>query len=383
LENASFNMIDIPNGISNANGLITFNGSEAVIQNFTGESGGGQITVGGFVAYGGPEMEFRLRATANHVLVEYADAGTQADATINLTGSTSRSVVTGSVTILSVAMHSHTDVGSMLSQTAAPTTVPQAQTGMLANMHLDIRIDTAPNLQVRTSLAQNLQADGHLRLRGTPSRPGMLGRLDVTQGKIIFFGTNYNIDQGTVAFYNPQQIDPVLNIDLETNTHGVDVALNVTGTMDKLKLTYRSDPPLQFSEIVALLATGKMPTSDPILAANQTPPPEQNMQQKGASALLGQAVANPVSGRLQRLFGVSKFKIDPQIIGVQNTPQARMTLEQQITRDLTFTYITDVASSNPQIIRVQWDIDPTWTAIAERDENGAFGVDFFYKKRFR
>jgi translocation and assembly module TamB len=310
LQNASFNMIDIPNGISNANGLINFNGSQAVIQNLTAESGGGQITVGGFVAYGGPEMEFRLRAAANHVLIEYADAGTQADATLNLTGTTSRSAVTGNVTVLRVAMHSHTDIGSMLSQTATPTTVPQAKTGMLANMQLDIKIDTAPNLQVRTSLAQNLQADGHLRLRGTPSRPGMLGRLDITQGKIIFFGTNYNIDQGTVAFYNPQQIDPVLNIDLTTNTHGVDVALNVTGTMDKLKLTYHSDPPLQFSDIVALLATGKVPTTDPILAANQPAAPEQSMEQKGASALLGQAVANPVSGRLQRLFGVSKFKID-------------------------------------------------------------------------
>jgi translocation and assembly module TamB len=383
LQDASFNVIDIPNGISKTNGLITFNGSQALIQNLTAESGGGQITLGGSVAYGGPEMEFRLRAAANHVLVEYADAGTQADATINLTGTTSRSLVSGNLTVLSVAMHSHTDIGSMLSQTAAPATVPQAQTGMLANMQLDIRIDTAPNLQVRTSLAQNLQADGHLRLRGTPSRPGMLGRLDVTQGKIIFFGTNYNIDQGTVAFYNPQQIDPVLNIDLTTNTHGVDVALNVTGPMDKLKLTYRSDPPLQFSDIVALLATGKVPTTDPILAANQPPAPQQNMEQVGASALLGQAVGNPVSGRLQRLFGVSKFKIDPQITGVQNTPQARMTLEQQITRDLTFTYITDVASSNPQIIRVQWDIDPTWSAIAERQENGEFGVDFFYKKRFR
>src|SRR4029079_857245 len=142
LQNASFNMIDIPNGISNANGLINFNGSQAVIQNLTAESGGGQITVGGFVAYGGPEMEFRLRAAANHVLIEYADAGTQADATLNLTGTTSRSAVTGNVTVLRVAMHSHTDIGSMLSQTAAPTTVPQAKTGMLANMQLDIRIDT-------------------------------------------------------------------------------------------------------------------------------------------------------------------------------------------------------------------------------------------------
>ena len=163
----------------------------------------------------------------------------------------------------------------------------------------------------------------------------------------------------------------------------MDVNLSVTGSMDRLKLTYRSDPPLQFSDIVALLATGKVPTTDPVLAASQPAPPQQSLEQKGASALLGQAVVNPVAGRLQRVFGVSKLKIDPQIIGAQNTPQARLTLEQQINRDLTFTYIQDVTSSNPQIVRVQWDIDPRWSAIAERQENGEFGVDLFYKRSFR
>jgi translocation and assembly module TamB len=153
--------------------------------------------------------------------------------------------------------------------------------------------------------------------------------------------------------------------------------------MDRMKLTYTSDPPMQFSDIVSLLATGKMPTTDPVLAARQPAAPEQNLEQKGASALLSQAVANPVSGRLQRLFGVSKLQIDPQIIGEQNTPQARLMLEQQITKSLLFTYTQDVSSSNPQIIRVEWDIDPRWTAIAQRDERGEVALDFFYKKRFR
>jgi hypothetical protein len=42
-----------------------------------------------------------------------------------------------------------------------------------------------------------------------------------------------------------------------------------------------------------------------------------------------------------------------------------------------------VTASNPQIVRVQWDIDPTWSAILERQENGEVGLDIFYKKRFR
>jgi translocation and assembly module TamB len=173
----------------------------------------------------------------------------------------------------------------------------------------------------------------------------MLGRVSIDQGEVVFFGTKYTINRGSIAFYNPQRIEPVLNIDLETMARGIQVLVSVSGPMQRMKMTYRSDPPLPFSDIVALLATGRAPTSDPVLAANQPVAPQQSWQQMGASTVLGQAVANPVSGRLERLFGVTKLKIDPQITGAEN--------------------------------------NPAWSAIAVRDHNGQFGIDFYYKKRFR
>jgi translocation and assembly module TamB len=211
----------------------------------------------------------------------------------------------------------------------------------------------------------------------------MLGRFAVTSGDVIFFGAKYTVDQATVSFFNPNKINPLINAVLETKVQGVDVNLSVSGSIDKLKLSYHSDPPLEFTQIVSLLASGKMPTTDPVLAAHEPPAPEQNMEQAGASTLLGQAVANPVSGRLQRLFGVSKLSIDPQIVGgATNNPQATLTLQQQITRDITFTYIQDVSQSNPTAIRIEWAINPRFSAIAQRDVYGEFALDFFYKKRF-
>ena len=211
----------------------------------------------------------------------------------------------------------------------------------------------------------------------------MLGRARVMRGEVVFFGNKYNVNQATVNFFNPSRIEPVFNVDLETQTKGVDVIVSVSGPLSKMKLSYRSDPPLPFSDIVGLLATGKIPTSDPVLAAKEPVAPQQSLGQMGASALVGQAIANPVSGRLQRLFGVTKLKIDPQITGAANTPQARMTFEQQISREVTFTYIQDVTQSNPQIVRVEWAISPRWSAVALRDTNGVLGLDFFYKKQIR
>src|SRR5689334_8920455 len=162
-------------------------------------------------------------------------------------------------------------------------------------MQLDVQIQMAPDVTFQSSLAQNVQAEATLRLRGTALNPALLGRIVITQGQIIFFGTKFTIDQGSISFYNPVKIEPVLDIDLETKARGVDVILTVSGPLSKLNVTPRSDPPLPFSEIVALLATGSAPTSDPTLAVRQSALPSQNFQQLGASALLGQALANPVA----------------------------------------------------------------------------------------
>jgi translocation and assembly module TamB len=384
LQNASFNLMSLPNGLSNANGAVNFNGTQAVVENLTGQTGGGKVTLAGSVSYGGPETRFRIQATAAHVHVDYPETvTTEADASLSLTGTESRSLLSGDVTVLSVAIHSHSDVGSILTSVAAPPSANTNSTGLLGGMRFDVRIRTSPDVQFRTSLTQNLEADADLALRGSPDHPGMLGRLVVNSGKVVFFGATYTVDQGTVTFYNPNKVDPVLNVALETTVQGVEVTVGVSGPMDKLKLAYHSDPPLEFQQIVSLLASGKQPVTDPVLAAHQPPAQQQNIEQAGASTVLSQAVANPVSGRLQRLFGVSKLSIDPQIVGSSsNNPQATLTLQQQVTRSITFTYIQDVTQSNPSAIRVEWAINPQFSAVAQRDIYGEFALDFFYKKRF-
>jgi translocation and assembly module TamB len=139
---------------------------------------------------------------------------------------------------------------------------------------------------------------------------------------------------------------------------------------------------MQFSDLVSLLASGRPPTTDPILAARMPATPTQTFEQAGASALFGAAVASPVAGRLQRLFGVTHFSINPQLMGTTNSVLASMMLQQQITPDITFTYIHDATQPNPQIVRVEWTIDPHWSAIATRDNYGYFDLDFFWRKRF-
>lgn len=385
LQNASLTVADFPNSISNANGTILFSGTQAVIENITGETGGGAVSLSGLVHYGGPVTDFRLQATAREVRIDYPrQVSTKVNAKLALVGTTDSSVLSGNVSVLEVVLRLETDLGALLAPGAPRPAPPAVQTGLLGGMRLDVRIDTVPGVQFFSALTQDLQAEGNLHVRGTPSQPGMLGRITLTQGEILFFGNRYTVSRGAISFFNPQRIEPIVDVALETRARGVNVTVLVSGPADRLKLSYSSDPPLLFSDVVGLLATGQTLSSDPLVAARQqSAAPQPSFQQLGASAVLSQAIANPVAGRLQRLFGISQLTINPQVIGTAVTPETQITLEQQISTNFTFTYVQTLTNANPQTIRAEWAINPRWSAVGIRQQDGRFGMDLFYKKSFR
>lgn len=383
LKQASLNVTDVPNGIDDANGLILFDSRRATIERLTGTTGGGKIQLSGFVGFGAPEFSYRLQGRADGVRVRYPEGvSTTLNAQLSLSGTSSHSLLAGMVTVRRAGFNPRTDVGGLLAGSAAPIATPGATNEFLRGMQLDVQVETVPNLQLQTALTSDLQAEADLRLRGSAAKPSLLGRILVNQGEIQFFGNKYTINRGEVGFFNPVAIEPVLDLDIETRVRGISVNITVSGSIKKLNVSYRSDPPLESAEIVALLAVGRAPASNSALAVNQTLA-TQSVLTTGGNSLLGQAIAAPVSGRLQRFFGVSRVRIDPQLTGLNAVPQARLTVEQQISRDITLTYITNLAQANQQIIRLEWDISRNWSVVALREENGVFGVDFFFKKRFR
>jgi translocation and assembly module TamB len=247
-------------------------------------------------------------------------------------------------------------------------------------LHFDVAVESAPNLQLSTALSRDVEAEIDIRLRGTPDHPLLLGNISANQGDIKVFGTKYSINHGEVRFQNTARIEPVLDLDLQTQTRGITVNITISGTINKLNIAYRSDPPLQPRDIIALLTVGRTPNTTSNVQTAQNP---SDVTTQGAGTVLGQAISSPPN-RLSKLFGITNVKIDPMVQGIiTNTPQARLTLEQQVSRDLTVTYVTNLSQTSEQIFRVEWALNPQYSVVALRDENGEFGIDIQYKKRFR
>src|SRR5262249_5534378 len=150
-------------------------------------------------------------------------------------------------------------------------------------------------------------------------------------------------------FLNPVRIDPILDMDLETKARGVTVNIAISGTMQKLSVNYSSDPPMQPRDIIALLAVGRAPADTDGLTSDTSPVHSSSLAEAGCG-LTGQAIAAQLSSRFQRFFGASRVKIDPTLTGVDYLPQARLTIEQQVSKDVTLTYIPNLNRTQEQIV---------------------------------
>ena len=99
LQNAAFNYAEIPVGISNANGVVAFNGNSASVQKVTAEAGGGRVNVTGFVGYS-QALRFGVRAEASRVRVRVQQGvSITANADVRLAGTADSSIVSGNVTV--------------------------------------------------------------------------------------------------------------------------------------------------------------------------------------------------------------------------------------------------------------------------------------------
>ncbi|HJT53654.1 MAG TPA: translocation/assembly module TamB domain-containing protein [Candidatus Angelobacter sp.] len=380
LVDAGISFLDLPNGLSHINGTLVFAQDRIRIQKLTAQTGGGELNVGGFLAYRNG-LYFDLTATGRDVRLRYPPGvSASADATLRYTGSAKASLLTGDVTVTRFGMNPNFDFANYLAQNRKAPALSTLNP-FLDNLRLDVHITSTPELRVETSLAK-LSGDLDLHLRGTAARPALLGRVNIAEGDIFFQGTKYRLERGDISFTNPVTIEPVINMEMSARVQDYDITIGLHGTVaagKSLSMTYRSDPPLSNADIIALLAFGRT-RSQGLYAASQ-PGPAGNDSSSASNAILGQALNATFSDRVQRLFGASRVKIDPQFIGSENNPSARVTIEQTINNNITLTYITSLTQSAETVVQVEYNINKNVSIVAVRDENGVLGFDVHIRRR--
>ncbi len=369
--------IDLPSALSNVNGALVFNQDRLQVENLTARTGGGLLTFGGEVSYYHRQLNFNLTAQAQEVRLRYPPGvSSTANADLRLAGTSSAATLSGNVTVTKLSLMPGFDFGLYLERSKQSTVLPQTNT-FLNRVRLDVHVVTTPELRMQTAVAR-LSGDADLHLRGSVARPSLLGRVDILEGEVYFNGTKYRLERGGVIFRNPVSIEPVLDLQATTRVKDYDIRLGINGTASNLKPTYRSEPPLPTSDIIALLALGRTREESATLQSSSS-----SFGQEASNAILGQALNSTLSSRAQRLFGVSRIKIDPQGLSTETNPARgpQVTIEQQVANNLTLTYSTNVSQAAQQIIQAEYNVSRNVSIIGVRDQNGVVSFDVKIRQR--
>jgi translocation and assembly module TamB len=358
-------------------GSVVFNQDRAQIENLTARSGGGVVTLAGFAALRNGHSTFDLTIHGDDVRLRYPPGvSSTADADLHFSGSSDASTLTGDVTVTKLSVTPGFDFGAYLARSAQSQPLPQTNP-LLNKIRLDVHVVTTPELRMQTAIVR-LSGDADLRLRGTAAKPALLGRADVIEGEVFFNGAKYHLERGDVSFISPVTITPVLDLQMSTRVRDYDITVSLNGQASKLKLSYRSEPPLPEADIVALLALGRTREESAQLQQSGQP-----FSQEASNAILSEALNATVSSRVQRLFGGSRIKIAPQGLSTETNPARgpQVTIEQQVTNDLTLTYSTNVSQTSQQIIQVEYNITRNVSILAIRDQNGVVSFDVRVRRR--
>ena len=376
LNNVSLAYQQIPNGISHLNGAMVFNQDRLELRNIVGTTGGGTVTLGGFLIYQ-QGIYGDVTATLKGTRFRYAGLSSTTDAKIRLQGTGNSMLVSGNVLITRFLVGPNMDFAALSGGSGAVSPPPDPN-AFGNKVRLDIHITSAPQMDFQNSFAQ-IAGSVNLRIRGTAAQPAVLGRINITDGKATYNGTTYQLQHGDIYFTNPVKIEPIIDLDATTRIEEYDVTIGLHGTASKLTPTFRSEPPLPEADVISLLAQGRTQEEQSIYNTQQ--------QQAGvngtANAVLSGALNATVSSRIQKLFGVGSVKIDPTYTGSLGQSSARITVTQNIGQQVLLTYATSVNSTTQQLIQAQMNLTPTFSVTAVRDEADVFSLIFKVHKRYR
>jgi translocation and assembly module TamB len=368
----------LPFRLNALNGTIKLEGERAVISSLKGTIGGGSVNLTGFLVLQ-ETPRYQLRAELSQVRVRYpTDFTSVLDGNLTLAGTTDRGQLNGNIAVRNLFANEGLNLVSLLSGPGlfGGPSVPRSS-NFASRISLNVSLASARPVRIETHDLR-LVADIEMQLQGTLANPVAVGNIYLRSGDAIFRGNRYTLTRGDISMTNPFRTEPVLDLQVRTRIEKYDLTLEISGPTDQIRFSYRSDPPLPTQDILSLLAFGYSKRLEEFAPEATNP-----FSSASASALLSQALSSQVTGRIQRLFGVSRIKFSPSSAELGALGGPVLTVEQQLSPALTLTYETSTANSQYRVIEFEFTVDPRMSVRGFRDQNGIFGLEIKFRKRFK
>ncbi|HEX6731419.1 MAG TPA: translocation/assembly module TamB domain-containing protein [Pyrinomonadaceae bacterium] len=373
--------------VANVQALLRFTANQVQIDSATGTMGGGRVVAtGGALLEGFTLARFVVNLHGDDVTVPFPpDFRSTLDADVEIRGSQREQIVSGIVTLRRAEYTEDIELADLINTRRGEIIQESAESDLTTAVFSNLRVEGRNALVVRNNLA-DLVGSVSLVLDGPVSDPIIAGRVTATSGTLNFRNDRYEITRALADLPPSRNADPILNLQAESQIRGYRVIVSMTGPLSQPQAAVRSEPALPQDDVVSLITTGQLASGDTSTSV---------LSQSGlgtATSLLTDALIAPARRATNKLFGLTRFEINPIIGGhTGSTPAARLTVGKRFSKEVTVTYSTNVTSDPNQILALEYRVSDRLSFIAQyeqgstrrlTDRNDNFNFEIRFRKRF-
>jgi hypothetical protein len=378
-QDAHLDQADLPFRFSAMQGDIVFSRNLVRFENVRGNAASGTLQLSGILEHQNAVLRtMNMNISVRNARMPYPkDFRSIVNADLVLNGNSDVQILTGEVNVVRAE---YVRSFNLLEQLAGGSTIqsgPLTTEPYLMGLRLNVEIHSDNGLLIDNELAR-LRGSLRLTLRGTPAYPSLTGHVEASEGNIFFRGSRFEISHAAADFVDRNRINPVLEIRAEADVKTYRLILDAVGDMEHLNINIASDPPMSTVDILSLLTTGKTDT-----ATTTTTQRKSEMAGVSAASVLSENLTGVLGKRVQRIFGLESFRVDPFLAGAENDPTARITISERLSKDLVVTFSRNLTTNQEQIVVIEYDVTKNLSVVATRDEDGKYGLDFRFRKRLR
>ena len=368
---------------------VIFTSNQVEVDEATGYLGGGKFTASGGGILGGGDstaagsgllgglalQAFRFTLDGNNVTVPLPkDFITTGDAQLEISGRRNSATeglqmtIGGRVFARRAIYSKDIDLANLIGSRREAALSGNSTS---AAPRFDLVIEGRDALIVKNNIA-DLKASVSLVLTGDANDPRISGRITATSGTILFRKERYEVQRAVLEFPPETAIEPVINLQAESEIAGYQVFVNLAGPLkdsEQLTATVRSSPALPQADVVSLITTGSLTNT-----TGGIPTLAQTGINTAAEILTDAIINDPLRKATDKLFGLNVFEIDPIISGQQLNPSARLTVGRQINNNLRVTYSTNLSQDQNQVLALEYRVSNKLSFVAQFEQRSLTNV---------
>ena len=252
-----------------------------------------------------------------------------------------------------------------------PQPAAEPEYDLVKNARLDLTVAMPNQVWIRHPDA-NIELSGKMRaVKNTGEDIALTGTINVVRGWIAFQGRRFNLVRGTIDFRGGEKINPALEILAQYRLPDYQIEVVVSGTLDKLALNLRSEPPLEQGDILALLIFGK-----PLTALGRS---EQTTLQQSAVDLASGFAAATIGNAISESLGLDRLGLD---IGELDFSGGQVGFGRYV-GDKTYVSISqDLSGETGREVAIEYRIGPDWKIVTSTSTTGESGIGILWHKRY-